>query len=396
VTGDNKTAILVYNRYLYRGGEDEVFESEIDLLEHHGWNVVPVTTSPSSTQRWTYPFRAGTKVIWSKQWHRRFRELVATVRPRVVHVHNTFPTMSPSILSAARQAGAAVVHTLHNYRLVCPNALCFRDGHPCEDCVGRKVPWPGVLHACYRGSRAQSAGVATMLTVNRVLKTWERDVDVFVGLTEFQRSLLIKGGIPGDKIVVKPNFVSPDPGERVGAGRFHLFVGKLAVHKGFPTILEAWGNLDDVPLKIIGESAAPQTDGTLFGTPSRVEFLGALPRDEVMGMMREARMVVLPSQWYESASMVAIEAFACGVPVLASRIGAVAEIVEDGRTGVHFRPGDPDDLAQKARWAWTHPEETTRMGREARKQYEERFTARRNYEMLMDVYERAMAVRFGT
>ena len=387
-----RTVLVVYNRYLSRGGEDEVFEAEVELLRRHDWNVVPVTASPdpSSVLQLT---KAATNVVWSIGWHRKIRQLVQIYRPQIVHLHNTFPTMSPAVVHAAREGGAAVVHTLHNYRVVCPNAMCFRDDHPCEDCVGRALAWPGVLHRCYKGSSLLTSGVAASTAVHRLLRTWQEWVDVYISPSSFSRDLLTRGGIPEDKVSVKPNFVLSDPGVGEHDGDFCLFVGRLSSAKGVQTLLRAWANLE-IPLKIVGDSPTSQDPVPRFRADApRVEFLGRASRTETLQMMRESRFLVMPSEWYEVSPLTILEAYACGLPVVASRLGAMTEFVDEGRTGLLFTSADATDLAMKVDWAWRHPEEMTVMGREARRIYESRHTPELNYRILAGIYELAIERR---
>jgi len=285
-----------------------------------------------------------------------------------------------------------VIQTLHNYRLLCPNAILYRDGGVCEDCLGR-LPWPGVMRGCYRGSRAQTVVVAAMLAVHRWLKTWLEKVDIYIALTEFARRKFIEGALPAEKVVVKPNFVHPDPGVRDGSGNYAIFVGRLSREKGVLTLLAAWELLKDIPLKIAGDGPLVEDVRRRSQMLGGVEVLGRRDHKDVIGLLKGARFLVFPSEWYECFPVTFVEAFACGVPVIASRLGAMAEIVEDGRTGLHFTPGDPDDLAARVVYAWSHPERMREMGREARAEYEAKYTAERNYQMLMDIYHRAIEAR---
>lgn len=386
--------LLVHNRYQERGGEDVVFEAEGALLERSGHSVDRLVFDNDSIPGRRHPLtsaRLAISTVWSRQSATSVREAVREFRPHVVHFHNTFPLVSPAAYSACKAEGVAVVQTLHNYRLICPNAILFRDGHPCHDCVGRTVPWPGVVHACYRGSRPQSAVVATMLAVHHRRRTWDCDVDVHIALTEFSRRQFIKGGLPEDKLDVKPNFLEPDPGVKTDAGGFFLFVGRLAENKGIDTLLRAWieGNVQ-LPLRIVG-------DGPLTGLVERaasrsayISYLGRLPRTSILEQMRAAYALVFPSLWYEPFGLVLIEAMACGLPVIASRLGTMIEIIEDERLGLLFTPADPVDLAAKVGWAWAHREELARMGADARLEYEARYTGERNYQMLMEIYTSAI------
>lgn len=383
------TVALVYNHFRVPGGDAVVFDAEAALLRRRGWRVVTVSDATPDTLGPIQGMALGADAVWSRRWRRRFRSVMSRVRPDVVHVHNTFPVMSPSVLYAAKEGGATVVQTLHDFRVVCPSALCFRDGAPCEDCVGRTVAWPALAHGCYRDSRVQTAAPVAMLAVHRALGTWDKAVDRFLAPSAAQRDVLVRGGIPAERIRVVPNFVDPDPGEgeRGSQGEYCLFVGTLSEHKGLGTLLEAWAGLRDIPLKIVGSPPSP-VDGTGAGREhvSGVELLGRRPHAEVLRLMRDARLLVFPSRWYEVAPMAILEAFACGLPVVASRVGSLTELVEDGRQGLLFAPGDAADLAAKVRWAWTHPEDTARMGAEARCAYERRFTADAHYAHLCEAY----------
>jgi len=380
------TVVSVYNRYRNRGGEDEVFEAEADLLTRHGCRVIPVTDQTPANTGFAGRVRLAVEAVWSRRWYEQLATLLAREKPDIVHVHNCFPVISPAIYYASRAAGVPVVQTVHNYRLICPNALCFRDGHPCEDCVGKKFAWPAILHACYQESRPASALVAATTAIHHRWRTWTEQVDLYIALTEFVRQRLIAGGWPAKKIVVKPNFVHPTPPVGTGDGDYALYVGRLSTPKGIEPLLAAWQRLNRaVPLKIIGDGPLQPL---VTGHPA-VEWLGRQPRERVIEWMRGARLLIAPSIWYETFGLIIIEAFAAGLPVIASNHGAMAELVEHNRTGRLFRPGDPADLAAQVEWALAHPVEVAAMRRAARAEFETKYTADRNYEMLLAIYEQA-------
>jgi glycosyltransferase involved in cell wall biosynthesis len=388
--------ISVYNRYLNRGGEDEVFELEAKLLEERGCTVTLVSEQVRNPHGLMESAKLAADAIWSRSWHRRFEALLEEKRPDVVHVHNVFPIISPSIYYACRDAEVPVVQSLHNPRLLCPAATLYRGGRACEDCLGKTLAWPAVAHACYQDSRLRSGVIAAMLAVHGALGTWRELIDVFIVFTEFYRQKFIQGGLPSAKIVVKSHFVHPDPGMKSGRGDYALFLGRLSPEKGVPTLLGAWSQLRGIPLKIRGSGPLlEQAQAFAAGDRCTVEVLPKrLSHEEWVRLMGNARFLVWPTQgYYETFGLVAIEAFAFGVPVIASRTGAMVEIVEDGRTGLHFTAGDQDDLAAKVEWAWTHPDEMETMGRQARVEYEAHYTADRNYEMLMDIYRGAIEAR---
>jgi glycosyltransferase involved in cell wall biosynthesis len=382
--------LAVHNRYQQPGGEDQVFLAETALLESYGHSVVRYSTHNDRVAAMNRLALAG-NTLWNSSTYQELRTLIRQERPHVVHFHNTFPLVSPAGYYAAKAEEVPVIQTLHNYRLLCPNALFFRDGRVCEDCMGKVVPWPGVVHKCYRGSRTASGLVTAMLTTHRVLRTWTRMVDVYVALTEFARRKFVEGGLPAGKMMVKPNFVYPDPGSGEGRGGYALFVGRLSPEKGVDTLLAAWERLDRrIPLKVVGDGPLTEQVAEAANRYPYVKYLGYRPAEEVHALMKEASMLVFPSEWYETFGRVAAEAFATATPVIAADIGAVAELVEHGQTGLRFRPGDPEDLAAQVGWLLSHPEEHARMRRVVRAEFEAKYTAQRNYQMLMEIYKSAL------
>lgn len=384
--------LLVHNRYSNRAGEDAVFERESTLLGQHGHQVTEYSDHNRRVAQMNRVHLA-LKATWSREAYQDLLSLIRESRPNIVHFHNTFPLISPSGYYACRSANVPVVQTLHNYRLLCPAATFFRNGGPCEDCMGKNPPWPGAIHGCYQGSRLATGAVGAMLFFHRVLRTWRKHVNVFIAPTEFARGKFTEGGIPESKLIVKPNFVHPDPGIGQGKGSYVLFAGRLSQEKGVLTLLRALSLLEGVRLMIVGDGPLRGHVQALVGKskPGSIEFLGRQSRTNLFRLMRAARFLVFPSEWYETFGLVMVEAFACGLPVIASRLGAMAELVDDGRTGLLFRAGDSQDLGAKIEWAWTHPAQMDAMGREARKEYEGKYTAERNYRLLMKIYELARA-----
>ncbi len=383
--------LLLHTYYQLSGGEDSVYEAEMSLLQNIGHAVLSLTFYNEDLV--SFPsWQQAQLTLWNQEAYRRMRQAIRDYKPDLLHAHNTFPLASPAVIRAAKAEGIPVVMTLHNYRLLCVNALFFRRGRVCEDCLGR-IPWRGVLHGCYRDSRPASAVVAAMLSLHRALGTWNM-VDRFIALTEFAKQKFIEGGFPPEKISVKPNFVHPDPGPGEGRGGYALFVGRLSPEKGLGTLLMAWERLGGkVPLRIVGDGPlAPEVQEAQKQIPG-VEWLGRKAPEEVYALMGEAAFLVFPSEWYETFGRVAIEAFAKGTPVLAAHIGAVGEVTEDGRTGLHFRPGDPEDLAAKVEWLLAHPNELARMRKEARAEYEAKYTAEQNYAQLMAIYHEVLPKR---
>jgi len=384
--------LLLHNRYQISGGEDVVVQAEKTLLEANGHCVVLLEASNDEITSPLEKAKAVANAIYSLSSKQRVRAEIASFLPDLVHVHNFFPLLSPSIYYACREGGIPVVQTLHNYRLLCANAYLFREGKVCEDCVGKSFPWPAVVRGCYRGSKAGTAVVATMQSVHRTLQTWTKMVDAYIALTEFARQKFIQEGLPAEKIVVKPNFVYPEPCPGEGQGRYALFVGRLSPEKGLDKLFQAWERIGEkMPLKIVGDGQLADTVADAIQKLKGVEWLGRQPKEQVLALMKEATVLVFPSLWYEGFGLTIIEAYAVGLPVIASNLGSPSSLVDHGRTGLHFRPGDPGDLAAQIELVLTHPAELTQMRQEARAEFEAKYTAGRNYQMLMNIYERVLS-----
>jgi glycosyltransferase involved in cell wall biosynthesis len=304
-----------------------------------------------------------------------------------VHFHNFMPLLSPAVYYACREFDVPVVQTLHNYRLLCPSATLYRDGQVCEECLGKLVPWPGVLHKCYRQDRLASAAVGTMISAHEFMGTWRNLVDRYIGLSEFARQKLAQNGIPEQKIVVKPNYVDPDPGAKKESGEYALFVGRLSPEKGIRTLLESWRRLKvSIPLLILGEGPCEGEVSAATRERPCIQWHGWTDKTGVIDAMKGARFLILPSECYESFPLALVEAFGCGLPVVASALGSLRELVDEGRTGVTFRASDPEGLARRIEWAWTHTGEVMEMGCQARLEFESKYTAQRNYQALLGIY----------
>jgi glycosyltransferase involved in cell wall biosynthesis len=389
--------LVAHNIYQRPGGEDAVCASEIRLLREAGHEVIEYLRHNHEIQEYSLIEKAslGWRTSWSDRANRELRKILARESPDVAHFHNTFPLISPSAYYACSEASVPVVQTLHNYRLLCPGGNLFRDGGICEECVSHSL-MRSILHGCYRDSRLASSAVAGMLTVHGLLRTWAEHVDLFLVCTEFARRKFADAGFDGARIRVKPNFIAPDPGARSSGGKTALYVGRLSQEKGPQLLPAAWSKLaEGIPLEIVGEGpllTLIEADCARLGLQS-VRFSGWLDTQAAMERLHAAKFLIVPSTCYEGFPMAIAEAYACGVPVIVAGHGGLAEVVHDGYTGLHFTPGDAEDLAMKAAWAWNHPHEMETMGGAARLEFERKFNARAALKSLESAYESVLPGR---
>ena len=375
--------LIAHNQYQYRGGEDSVVEAETALLREYGHEVKIYQRSNhelSTVSRAS----AAVSTLWSHRSTHDIREAFKVFSPDILHVHNTFPLISPSIYWAAADEKVPVVQTLHNFRLLCPQAMFLREGKVCQDCVG-KIPWRAVARKCYRESLVQSAVTVTMLAQHRAIGTYQNQVTMYIALNEFSRKKFIEGGLPADRIRIKPNFVSSKLKSNLDARQGGLFVGRLSEEKGLHVLAQAIKLLKGVQIWIAGSGPLEHVVRSEFGE----FYVGLKTQAELAVMLGSVRYLVAPSTGIETFGMVAIEAFACGTPVIASRQGGLADLVADGVTGLLVNPADAADLAEKIAWAEAHPEQMMKMGQAAREEYERKYSPNRNYAMLMGIYDAA-------
>ncbi len=382
--------LLAHNQYQQAGGEDQSVAAEIAMLETNGHEVVQYRVHNDAIKNMGR-LGVAARTIWNRTSYREIRDVIRQHRPDVAHFNNTFPLISPAGYYAARKEGLPVIQTLRNYRLICPDAYFLRNQKICESCMGRMFAWPAIVHACYRKDRSASTVVASMLATHRLLGTWKNAVDVYIALTEFGRKTFIRGGLPEKKIVVKPNFVYPDPGPGKGLGNYAIFIGRLSEEKGINTLLEAWRLLDnDVPLKIVGTGPLESIVQAEASRDERIVCVGQQSPSAVARLVGDATFLVFPSLWYEGMPRTIIEAFAKGTPVLASKLGAMQELISHDHTGLHFEPGNATTLAALVRELWCDPARLDRMRKAARVEYETHYGFETNYQSLMTIYQNAL------
>jgi glycosyltransferase involved in cell wall biosynthesis len=383
----NPSVLVIHNRYQQSGGEDTIVDAEISLLQTAGHRVVQYFRDNASIA--SYGTLQKASLFLSTSWNRRsyaeIRVLIRKERPDIAHCHNFLPLVSPAAYYACKSAGVPVVQTLHNYRLMCPAGTMFADGKRCEGCGGGVVR--SLRRGCYRNSRLQTAAVALMLEAHRLRGTWKRLVDAYLAPSAFCRDYFIDAGLPKEKLHLKPNFLAHDPGERKECGDYALFVGRLCGEKGVLEMIAAWKQLPELRLLVAGSGplqhevrrAAEESKGN-------VKLLGQLDPERILGYIKGSRLLVFPSRWYEPFGMGLLEAAACGVPAVASRIGAIPELVTDHHTGLLFDSDDFGQMVECVHWACAHRAEMERMGSAARQRYLQKFTAEKNYETLVNIY----------
>jgi glycosyltransferase involved in cell wall biosynthesis len=370
--------LALHNRYLIAGGEDQSHIIEMSLLKEQGHQVDEYLVDNVIIEKQSL-LKTALNIIWSYDSYSKVKKMLVKNHYDLMIVQNFFPLLSPSIYYAAKSEKVPVIQFLRNYRQFCLNGLALRDNRPCEVCLGRLIPWPGVYHACYRDSRLASLAVALMLVAHRILKTWRRKVDMFVALTEFAKKMNVRAGLPAQKIFIKPNFVYPDPGIGGGAGNYVLFVGRLSEEKGIRSLLEAWKMLgDSVKLKIVGDGPLQLMVEDALDSNTAIEYLGRRSQFEIVDLMKNAMFLIFPSLCYEGMPRTILEAFAVGTPVLASEIGAAKGMIVRGQIGHFFRVGDPLDIVKQVNYLVADIELRKNMRLLARKEYEAKYTIEKN------------------
>lgn len=390
--------LLVHNRYRNENpsGENAVVEDEAALLVEAGCHIERLEVSSDEIAGWpvrrkvTLPAR----VVWSRAGYSLVETTIRRFRPAVVHFHNTFPLLSPSALWAARRSGSAVIQTVHNFRPLCPAGSFLRDGRICEECLGR-LPLPSVVHGCYRGSRVATSPIAAMDALHGTLRTWQRCVDMFLFPSHFARDKYVEAGWPPAKLKVKYQTMRNGAVARDDRRSGFVCVSRLTYEKGVDVLLDAWPRAfrNVQSLRIVGSGEDEEMLRRAALRTSGVELTGRLGPTETQRVLAGSLALVVPSRSYEVFPRVVVEAYAHGVPVVAARIGALPEIVEDGKTGLLFEPGSSDDLRLALARLTAEPELAAILGRNARQAFVTRFSPERTTRRLLAIYDDAAAGR---
>jgi glycosyltransferase involved in cell wall biosynthesis len=383
--------LLIHNSYQKRGGEEILFETERRLLAARGHEVMEYRRTNDEIRHGTIidNLTLPLRTVWAWDSYSEVRKICLEKRPAVALAFNTLPLISPAVVYACRSTKVPIIQHIQNYRFGCAAGTLFRDGGVCEECLDHGA-WRGILHACYRDSRLATATVTAHTALHKGAKTWSRKVNAFIAPSAFIREFAVKGGIPRDKIYLKPNCVEPDPGRREEWESFALFAGRLSPEKGVWTLLRSWAQLDPhIPLRIAGDGPLRSALEAFVNDRGmkNVTFLGALPHEEVLSLMKRARLFVFPTECYEGFPMTVVEALACGAVIVASDLGAIREVLREGETGYFFAAGNIESLALRVTSLWTSTE-LDRVSALARTEYETKYTGQRNHDQFMTIVRR--------
>ncbi|MEY4723660.1 MAG: hypothetical protein RLZZ324_1173 [Candidatus Parcubacteria bacterium] len=401
--------IIHANKYWYpKGGADRYALDLAALQEKHGDETAPFAmaderdrkspwarffVSPVQTEKVRFDWsgvKTALRSVWSLEAAWKFGDLLRAFKPDVVHVHNVYRQISPSILPVAARRGVPIVMTVHDYALVAPNYSLYHDGAICEVTKPDRF-WQAAEHRCVKGSGTASALVALEMSVHRALGVWDH-VGKFIAPSRFVESLLTEYGIDAGRITHVPHPIDASAWEPSYEGAYALFVGRLVEEKGVETLIRAAAAVRDVPVRIVGtgpQEAQLKALAKKLGADN-VHFMGALHGDDLRAAYAGARFVVVPSRWYEVFGLIVLEAYASGKPVVATQIGGLAELVLDGDTGRFVSAGDEDDLAAVLLELWSDPAICEAMGRAGRAWVETDFTPEGHYARIRDVYAAAM------
>lgn len=382
--------LLIHNQYIFKGGEDSVFEAEHTLLKEYGHDVQLLVFDNKNIVSVKDKIFAGIMTFFNIQSAQMLKQKILEFQPDIIHVHNFFPIASPSIFFTAHKANIPIIMTLHNYRLICPNALLYRNNAVCELCIHKPFALDGVVHGCYRDSRLQTFLLAVTTWFHAFSRTWQHKITRYTALTYFEKRKFLDASLSlkEQQITIKPNFVQ-DHGYDLKKEDYFLYVGRLSVEKGIETILNTFKN-SNIPLYLLGTGPLEEKVKESMNTHPNIVWLGFQHKEDVIKKLRGAKALIFSSACYETFGMSIIEAFSTGTPVICSDHGAPAELVDHMKTGFHFQSGSSMDLAQKVEWINTHPELHYQLCVNARQEYETKYTSEKNYQMLMKIYEEAI------
>jgi glycosyltransferase involved in cell wall biosynthesis len=386
--------LLIHNFYRSSApsGEDAVYHKEHELLRSKGHEVVTFNKFNDNIEEVGLFNRISLakKTTWSCESYSQIRQLIKHWQPDIAHFHNTFPQISPSGYLACQNSSVPVVQTLHNFRLVCPGAMLMHHGVPCEKCLGTSLI-PSIKHKCYRGSTQATLAVSAMVALNRFRGTYTKYVNKYIALTEFSKRKLVMGGLPDNKVSVKPNFIETVMSYVPDKSDYVVYVGRLTAEKGVRTLIKAWTKLPDIKLFVLGDGALRhELEAIKFKYTLNIEFFGHVPREKVLEIVSRAKIQIIPSECYEGFPNVVLEAFSCGTPVVASAIGSLNELIHEEETGLKFAAGNAIELASKIRKLFFCNSLARKISQNAKTQVETKYDIETNYRSMMKIYSNAI------
>lgn len=380
--------LLVHNHYKISAGEDTVFYAEASLLEEHGHTVDMLTLSNNDVNSLKEKLEAAVGVVYNIKSARLVKQKILNFKPDVIHVHNFFPIISPAVFYVAQKCHVPVIMTLHNYRLICPSSYLHYNGRVHLENIHQVFPVKAIREKAYRNSFIETASVVLATGVHKVLGTWQNKVDRFIALTQNGADLFLKSSLkprPG-QLVVKPNFTADLGLGAANREAYFLYIGRLSPEKGIETLLKA-STMHPFRLKIIGDGSERALVEKYAASNPNIEYLGYQQSERVITELKSARALLFTSEWLETFGMTIVEAFSTGTPVIAAKIGGAQHLVQNGINGLHYTPGNAEELAEQVALLQNKPEWAMQLGREARKAYLQHYTPEENYKKLIAIYE---------
>ena len=383
--------LLVHNKYQHPGGENVVFESEGELLAKHGHFVERLLFDNASIRTFMDKVKLSVNVIYNPSSAKKLSNKIESFAPDIVHVHNFLPLVSPSIFSVAKKYNIPTILTLHNYRLICPSATLVYKGKIYERSIRSVFPLDAIWKGVYRNSRLQTAAVAIMVAVHNIMGTWRNSIDLYIALSHFAKEKFRTSAlaIPEERMVVKSNFVSDFGVGHLNRDKNFLFVGRLVEEKGINVLLQA-AKIHPFKLTIIGDGPLRNLVITATKVNPNIHYLGFQDQNIIAMQMKKCKALIFPSIWYEGFPLTILEAFSTGTPVIASRLGAMAEIIQDRINGLLFEAGNPIALVEKIKDLDAKVELAAQLAVHARSSYLDHYTPEKNYSLLLDIYKKAL------
>jgi glycosyltransferase involved in cell wall biosynthesis len=384
--------LFVHNFYQIPGGEDSVFFIEVELLKNNGIHVESYTVHNAKINTPIKKLLIVLSSFFNLYVFFDFYLYLVKSKPDVVHVHNFFPLFSPSIFWACKLKKIPVIHTLHNFRIICPTATLMLNGQITEKSIKRNSWWT-IKKRVYKNSLVGTAVLSGMIEFNKFIGTWNNAVTKLIALTDFAKQKYIEAGISESKIVVKPNFVDGSTQPVFEKENYGIFVGRLSEEKGIEHLLRAWENID-YPLLVVGDG--PQKDLLLNNSNSNVIYKGKLDKNDVMELVSKAKFLVMASTWYEGLPMVLVEALSVGTPCIVPNLGGMASVIKDDICGLRYQPNDIDDMRKTVNRLIADQEIAARLAHGAYNEFTENYTPQKNYQQLIDIYQLAIQEVNGT